>query len=536
MSNGLRGTVNPRSTSNLPNPEAAVARADAFARGRSRLMVLHRTGLLDAGLQDSLQRFTRLASDLTGAPISLVSLVDADRQYFSGVHGIDLEQTPLDASYCKHVIADDIQLQVEDSLGDDVFAHNGATKRLGVRAYLGSPVAAGGERLGALCVLDTEPRVWNAQERRIIEDLSLAVATDIELRLRVDAMSQIAVTDPLTGLGNRRALAALLERVFEQQRRVSVGIFDLNGFKAYNDTFGHPAGDDLLVQLSGRLRDVCGPGDEVFRMGGDEFCMIAARRGNLRLAQRAIEARGPGFEISSCLGVVDLPREASDVTSAIILADQRMYNGKGSRSASVDSSVTQVLQQALAERDEDLGGHSDHVSQLARATALELGVDRERVRSIELAGRLHDVGKMAISEAILSKPGPLDAQEWEQMKCHTLIGERILAAAPAMSEAAALVRSSHERFDGHGYPDGLTANEIPIGARIIFACDALDAMTSDRSYRRGMPPAHALAELRRCSGTQFDPGVVEAVLRVHARRPPQAAQPAQLGFGAPGGG
>jgi diguanylate cyclase (GGDEF)-like protein len=502
----------------LQSPETAVARADAFAREPARLEVLRRTGLLDAGLQDSLQRFTKLASDLTGAPVSLVSLVDSDRQYFSGSQGLALDQTPLEASYCKHAIADDIQLSVEDSMADEVFASNGATSSLGVRAYLGSPVAAGGERLGALCVLDTKPRVWNEHHRRIISDLSLAVATDIELRLQVHAMSRMADTDPLTGLGNRRALASALERVFAQKRRVSVGIFDLNGFKAYNDTFGHPAGDDLLVRLAGRLTAMCGPEDEVFRMGGDEFCMIAEHREYLLLAQRAIEDSGPGFIITSCLGIADLPLDATDVTSAIAVADQRMYIGKRPRSGSVDISITKVLQQALAERDKGLGGHSDNVSVLAGATGLEMGLDSDTIRSIELAGRLHDVGKMAISDAILSKPGQLDAAEWEQMKCHTMIGERILSAAPALAGAAKLVRSSHERFDGLGYPDGLAGEQIPVGARIIFTCDALDAMTSDRSYRRGMAEADALAELQRCAGTQFDPNVVSALMRVHQRR------------------
>ena len=500
----------------LQSPGTAVARADAFAQDPARLEVLRRTGLLDAGFQDSLQRFTKLASDLTGAPVSLVSLVDATRQYFSGSHGFDRDETPLETSYCKHVIADNVQLSVEDSLTDEVFANHPGTTKMGVRAYLGSPVAAGGERLGALCVLDTEPRTWTAQQRRIISDLSLAVATDVELRLQVHAMTQMADTDPLTGLGNRRALASALERVFAQQRSVSVGIFDLNGFKAYNDMFGHPAGDDLLIRLARRLQAVCGPEDEVFRMGGDEFCMIARTREQLTVAQKAIEDRGPGFDISSCLGVADLPREAADVTSAIAVADQRMYNGKRPRSGSVDITVTKVLQQALAERDVGLGGHSDNVSNLALATALELGLDSDTVRDIQMAGRLHDIGKMAISDAILNNPGSLNAQEWEQMKCHTMIGERILAAAPAMAGAAKLVRSSHERFDGAGYPDGLAGDQIPIGARIIFACDAVDAMTSDRAYRQGMPLADALLELQRNAGTQFDPDIVAALLHVHA--------------------
>jgi diguanylate cyclase (GGDEF)-like protein len=504
------------SPSVLESPEQAVARADAFARDPERMEVLRRTELLDAGSQDSLDRFARLAADLTGAPVSLVSLIDTDRQYFAGVQGIDLQQTPLEASYCKHVIADDIQLSVEDSHRDEVLADNGATHDLGVRAYLGSPVTAGGASLGALCVLDTQPRAWDERQRRVIHDLSLAVSTDIELRLQLTANARMAEMDPLTGLGNRRALAQALERVFAERRPAFLGMFDLDGFKVYNDSFGHPAGDHLLVRVADRLTELCGPEGEAFRMGGDEFCVISAERERLIEAQRAIKDRGPGFTISACLGIAELPTEADDATSAIAVADQRMYLGKPHRQGSLSFHVSEVLLRALSERDQSLGGHSDNVSDLARQTAIDLGISGETLRSIELAGRLHDVGKMAISDSILIKPGPLDKEEWQQMRCHTLIGERILAGTPSMAEAATLVRSSHERFDGRGYPDGLAGDQIPLGARIIFACDALDAMTSDRAYRSALPAPEALQELTRNAGTQFDPVVITALRRAYA--------------------
>lgn len=500
----------------LERPAEAVARADAFASAPERLEVVRRTGVLDAGTQESLDRFARLAAELTGAPISLVTLIDADRQYFGGVHGVDLQETPLSASYCKHVIADDIQLDVEDSLRDDVLVDNDATTGMGLRAYLGSPVTAGGERLGALCLLDTQPRKWNDQQRRIIHDLSLAVSTDLELRLQLDSIARMAERDPLTGLGNRRALAVALDRVFASGRRVCLGMFDLNGFKAYNDSFGHPAGDHLLVRVADRLRDACGPTDEAFRMGGDEFCVIADDRERLLAAQQAIEDQGPGFSISACLGVAEIPDDAADVTAAIGIADQRMYKGKPSRADALGFHVSGVLLRALAARDQGLGGHSDNVSDLARLTAVELGITGEPLRSIELAGRLHDIGKVAISDSILTKPGPLDDQEWEQMRSHTMIGERILAGTPSVAEAATLVRSSHERFDGAGYPDGLAGEEIPIGARIVFACDAFDAMTSERPYRPPMSASDALEELARNAGTQFDPLVIQALSRAYA--------------------
>jgi HD-GYP domain len=160
------------------------------------------------------------------------------------------------------------------------------------------------------------------------------------------------------------------------------------------------------------------------------------------------------------------------------------------------------------------------------------------VAAIRVAAQLHDIGKVAIPEAILNKPGALDEAEWRFMRCHTLIGERILAAAPALADVAAVVRTSHEQLDGGGYPDGLVKDQIPLGARIVAAGDAFEAMTSDRPYRDALTVDEAIAELRRCSGTQFDPVVVDAFLTVlEGRRETWASaakpEPAPHGAGTP---
>ena len=145
------------------------------------------------------------------------------------------------------------------------------------------------------------------------------------------------------------------------------------------------------------------------------------------------------------------------------------------------------------------------------ASASASGSKAEELDDVRRAAELHDVGKSAVPDAILAKPGPLDEREWEFVRQHTLVGERILRAAPALASVAKLVRSSHERFDGTGYPDGLVGQTIPLGARIVSACDAWDAMITTRPYRKALSVADALAELRRCSGTQFDPVVVRAL-------------------------
>jgi two-component system cell cycle response regulator len=187
-----------------------------------------------------------------------------------------------------------------------------------------------------------------------------------------------------------------------------------------------------------------------------------------------------------------------------------MYANKNGGRTSARSQSRDVLLRALAERDPGLGEHISGVASLAEAVARRLGLDEEQIEHIRHAAELHDVGKMAIPDAILDKPAPLDPAEWEFIRRHTIIGERIVAAAPALRPVAALVRSSHERWDGTGYPDHLRAQEIPLGARIVAVCDAFDAMIANRPYRAGMEANRALDELARCAGTQFDPAVVEA--------------------------
>jgi two-component system, cell cycle response regulator len=175
-----------------------------------------------------------------------------------------------------------------------------------------------------------------------------------------------------------------------------------------------------------------------------------------------------------------------------------------------------VLLKALEEHHPDLGDHVHDVGQLAEIVARELGLAGQSLHHVRQAAELHDIGKVAVPRAILDKPGRLSSEEWAFVARHTLIGERILGAALALRPVARIVRASHEHFDGNGYPDGLQGHEIPLGARIVSVCDAYDAMTSDRPYQARMSHDDALAELRRCAGTQFDPDVVDAFCRVSA--------------------
>jgi diguanylate cyclase (GGDEF)-like protein len=336
---------------------------------------------------------------------------------------------------------------------------------------------------------------------------------------------EASMTDELTQLGNRAKLLTDLGTVLRDGVPTLLAFFDLDGFKNYNDTYGHPAGDDLLRRLGDRLAGAMEPGAEAYRMGGDEFCALIPWSGTGAAdIERAVAApcaalaeQGRGFAVTTSWGHALIPEEATSASVALSIADHRLYEDKTSGRVSAMRQAQAVLKRVLDERDEMLGIHMDDVSRLAEQTAIELGLDALEVEHVVLSAELHDIGKSAIPDAILFKPGPLTDEEWTFMRRHAVIGERILSGAPSMAVVASVVRSSHERFDGRGYPDGLAGEDIPLASRIVFVCDAFDAMTSERPYSTPKPPALALGELQACAGTQFDPVVVDAFLRAYRR-------------------
>jgi two-component system, cell cycle response regulator len=364
--------------------------------------------------------------------------------------------------------------------------------------------------------------------------LTLAVATlvVILIRLRMTfrenerVLRQIrtqAVTDALTGLGNRRKLIDDLDRALspgEHVRRRALVIYDLNGFKRYNDTFGHPAGDALLQRLGGKLAAVMVAHGAAYRLGGDEFCVLTSEppEESLDLVSTTVAAlaeEGEGFSVTTSFGVVSLPDEAYDPAEALRLADQRLYAQKHS-SDLARNRPHEVLLQALSEREPGLLEHSRSVAELSLDMAARLALSQDELSVLRIAAELHDVGKLAIPDSILLKAEPLTEEEWEFIRRHTIIGQRIVAATPALQNVGRIVRASHEHWNGEGYPDGLAGQEIPLEARIISVCDAFKAMTSERPYGSTMTADDAMAELERCAGTQFDPGVVSVLFQAVA--------------------
>jgi two-component system cell cycle response regulator len=453
---------------------------------------------------------------LIGAGLLLNTVGDAVYLYQSAI-GTYVEGTLLDAAWPASMIL--IALSSWQAP---------ATRRLGGlerRTLYATPVACGLTAAGVLVYATTthvHPLAVALALATVVLVLLRTVLTFRENTRLLEHSVFESLTDALTGIANRRKLVSDLEELLAEatgEDRHLLVIFDLNGFKDYNDAFGHPAGDALLARLASKLQAAVEPEGRAYRMGGDEFCaLIPSSEALLDRAASALHEEGESFVVSTAFGAVALPSEAAEASTALRLADERLYAHKQQLSAG-RSGPHEVLLRAFAEREPQLRAHLAGVAELAAAVGDELGLDDEKLEELRLAAELHDVGKLSIPDAVLLKPGPLSDEERSFVEQHTVVGQRILGGAPALRGVGDIVRSSHERWDGGGYPDGLKGEEIPLASRVIAICDAFSAMTTDRPYRRRLSRAEAIAELRACAGTQFDPDLAAIACNVLENEP-----------------
>lgn len=533
---------------------------DTIIREPARLAALDRTGLLDAPPEEPLDRLTRLASRIVAAPIALVSFVDRERQFFVSHTGLPAElqrsrQTPLSHSFCQHVVAQGDTLVVEDARRHPLVHDNGLLTEHGALAYAGVPVRdRDGHVLGSFCVIDHQPRTWSEEDLYVLRELARSAVSEVELRRALREEERRSRTDPLTGLGNRRAFEEALRNEIARSDRdggpVGLVLMDIDHFKAINDVYGHAAGDAVLGEVGRRLRAAVRPYDTVARWGGEEFALLlpnvpsertlidiadslraAAAIDTLRLPGDGQVIRAVRLSAGGALG----PPGAISSDELLAQADAALYAAKrrGRDRALAASSLTPAdrraeqpepvrLAMALARTTSLREGvpehHSRQVADLARQVARHMGLDEVTALRCHIAGWLHDVGKIAQPEAILSKTDALTDAEMEIMRSHATVGAQLVADLPGLADAAPAVRHHHERFDGTGYPDGLAGEEIPLEARILCAVDAFSAMTNERVHRRRLRVVEAWAELERGRGVQFDPAVVDALQAVIGTR------------------
>jgi diguanylate cyclase (GGDEF)-like protein/putative nucleotidyltransferase with HDIG domain len=352
--------------------------------------------------------------------------------------------------------------------------------------------------------------------------------------------------DGVTGLLSARAFRARLSEEVERARRyrrvLSVAVIEIDDFATLELAHGFRAGDELLVAAARRLGGATRSHDQLGRTGAAEFGLLlpeTAPEAAMAPLQRLLvelEFFGEGAirAAGASMGIAGLTRGMSAeglLARARIAAVQAQREGGGRVVLAGDGDAAgpggggmqrdaiEALAVALLERDRYTGEHSEAVIEMSGAVARNLGMSPPDVERVRAAALLHDIGKVAIPDDILHKPGPLTDDEWRLMREHPVIGERILRVLPGLGPVARIVRHEHERWDGGGYPDGLAGEAIPLGSRIIIAADTYHAITSDRPYRAAKPHEDAVRELTRCAGTQFDPRVTEALIgHLYGRR------------------
>ena len=388
----------------------------------------------------------------------------------------------------------------------------------------------------------------------LLESIGLEVGSALENARIYGAALEAADREPMTGLLNHRAihqrLHIELEKAAKNQTSLSIIMMDLNNFKLFNDTYGHPVGDQILKKVALSLSQSCSGCGFLGRYGGDEFLLVAPNT-SVRQAvamtdmlrermlsegfQRAGEDRT--IPVSLSYGVAGFPEDSKTRHELVAIADTNLYAAKHTDSGIMATSdkqrslralsrensfeVLDAMVTAVDNKDRYTRHHSEDVTEYALWIAEELGLSEETMRVIRIGGLLHDVGKIGIPDEILRKPGRLTPEEYEVLKRHPRIGALMVGAAPGMESILDAVTSHHERWDGQGYPDALAGEEIPLLGRIMAVADAFSAMTTDRPYRKGLDWEFALEEIRGNTGTQFDPAMAEAFLKAAAKRTSQ---------------
>ncbi len=363
-------------------------------------------------------------------------------------------------------------------------------------------------------------------------------------------LQALATTDPLTGLPNHRALIAELEhelaRAYRYQHECAILFLDIDHFKALNDSYGHAVGDSVLRDFASLVQQNMRETDVPGRWGGEEFLVILPETGEQearRISERLRSAvasyaftMGGGMSLTCSIGIAIFPEDAGERDGLVTSADQAMYAAKrlgrnqvrtasdpaalafsthtsehGSREDLALFGTVEALSALVEAHDHYTGQHTRRVAILATRVALALGLNATEARMIGLSGRLHDIGKIGISDAVLQKPERLNEEEHASMQEHTIVGAEIITRIPSLRALVPVIRAHHERWDGKGYPDGLAGMAIPLGARIVAVVDAYDAIITERYYQPARDATAALNELRRCAGTQFDPEIARVL-------------------------
>ena len=426
----------------------------------------------------------------------------------------------------------------------------------GIRAIVYLPLTITDRDIGSLIVASRRPNAYNSRQIRLLEQVALQIATPIENAQLYAKAEQRSRVDELTGLFNRRHFEERLKEEIARHSRYgdvfSIFLLDLDNFKTYNDIYGHPSGDNLLSQIGRTIKSSVRDADQAFRYGGDEFVVILPKTAmeNARFVaerlreQIASEMAEKENAVTCSIGLASYPSDGVISGELVTVADTALYYAKrtgGNRvylsskilSEPLDEagvyarrnglSAVYALVSTVEARDHYTYGHSRKVNTYAVALAELIGLSPDEVSKVSTAALLHDIGKIGVPDKILNKKGKLSEEDWEAIRSHPRLGANIVGNIPNLVPCVGGILYHHERWDGGGYPEGLKGEEIPIEARILAIADTFAAMTSARPYRPALHTEEVIKEIRRCTGSQFDPKLVEGFIGIIRAGLPEGA-------------
>jgi diguanylate cyclase (GGDEF)-like protein len=485
-----------------------------------------------------------------------IALIDGDELYFMALSSnigsawqtgerIPLEGTATERSYQEQ------QAEYEDDLKRvRRFSTSESLLQQGIRSVAYLPLNVTGRIIGNLILASRQPNAYTRRDKKLLEKVALQIAAPVENAHLYNRLEQRSRIDELTGLYNRRHFEERLKEEVSRQTRYgdvfSIFMLDLDNFKAYNDTYGHPAGDILLGQMGkivkGSVRNV----DQAFRYGGDEFVVIlprttredaytVAERVRVQIAKRMEKQ---AIAVTGSIGLANYPADGVVAEELVAVADNALYHAKraggnrilrssdalselpdegdvrGTYTKRNDLSVLDALVSAVEARDSYMYDHFRKVNTYAVALGEAIGLSSDQVANLSTAALHHDVGKIGIPDKVLNKKGRLNEEDWKAVKIHPELGANIFRLIPDLAPCVNIVLYHHEWWDGSGYPDGLKGEQIPIEARILAIADSFEAMTSVRPYRPALPLKEIIKQLKQGAGLQFDPKLVDAFIRI----------------------
>ena len=529
---------------------------EQLRKREQELSVINRLGGVmtsSLNIQEIYDAFILGLRGVVDVDFAAIALIERNELYFQAIYAetgsawetgekIPLEGTATEwvASQKKALVEPDLTKRRRFWTGEEY------VKR-GIRSVVYLPLLVKSEVIGSLIIVSRRPNAYSPEQVDLLERLAFQIAMPVENSRLYAKAEQRARVDEITGLFNRRHFDESFKQEIDRHSRysgaLSLVLLDLDYFKAYNDSEGHLAGDKALAQVGLLIEESVRSADRAFRYGGDEFAillpqsqaadaLVVAERVRGRIAN---EMGSKKTGITASLGLASWPNDGVAPDELVNAADRALYYAKrtgGNRTCVVSRmlpSFTEIamsgpgsekealstiyaLAATIEARDPYTYGHSRKVSYYAVTIAEALGLPSEQVAIVSTAALLHDIGKIGIADEVLNKAGELDEQEWGLVKSHPRLSATIIGHVPSLTPCLPAILHHQERWDGTGYPSGLKGAAIPLEARILAVADAFDAMTSPRPYRGPLSYKEALEELKRCSGSQFDPKLVEIFL------------------------